>query len=176
MEKKLDDNYTRMLRAICWRQHLIKQQLCSHLPPIKKTIQVRRTRYTGYCWRSRDELISDILLWTNKAGRQARTYLQQLCADTGCSLKNLPGAMDYRDMWRETVREIRASSATWWWLPFPGMFVRNEQYSVTVFWTCWKRHNADSLRMVGIYSVAPQPYIHTCLHIIIILLLTGSLV
>ena len=44
MEKKLDDNYTRMLRAILnksWRQHLTKQQLYGHLPPITKTIKVK---------------------------------------------------------------------------------------------------------------------------------------
>ena len=82
LEKKLDGNYTRMLRAILnksWRQHPTKHQLYSHLPPITKTIQVRRTRHAGYCWRSRVELISDVLLWTPtygraKAGRPARTY------------------------------------------------------------------------------------------------------
>ena len=40
-EKKLDSNYTRMLRAILnksWRQHLTKHQLYDHLPPITKTI------------------------------------------------------------------------------------------------------------------------------------------
>ena len=107
IEKKLDSNYTRMLRAIlnkCWRQHSTKQQLYGHLPPITKTIQVRRTRHAGYCWRSWDELISDILVWTSshgraKAGRPARTYLQQLCADTGCRLEDLLGAMDERDGW-----------------------------------------------------------------------------
>ena len=55
----------------------------------------------GHCWRNGDELISDILLWTPsqgrlKAGWPARTYIQQLCADTGCSLEDLPGAMDDR--------------------------------------------------------------------------------
>ena len=47
MEKKLDGNNTRMLRAILnksWRQHPAKQQLYSHLAPITKTIKVRRTR------------------------------------------------------------------------------------------------------------------------------------
>ena len=42
MEKKLDRNYTRMVRAILdkfWRQHPTKQQLYGHLPPIMKTIQ-----------------------------------------------------------------------------------------------------------------------------------------
>ena len=71
-----------------------------------------------YCWRSRDELISDILLWApshgrSKAGGPAGTLIQQLCADTGCSLEDLPGAMDDRDGWRERAREIRADGTTW---------------------------------------------------------------
>ena len=44
IEKRLDSNYTRMLQAILnksWRQHLTKQQLYGHLPPITKTIQGR---------------------------------------------------------------------------------------------------------------------------------------
>ena len=67
LEKKLDGNYTRMLRAILnksWRQQPTKHQLYGHLPPITKTIQVRRTRHAGHCWRSRDELTRDVLLWT----------------------------------------------------------------------------------------------------------------
>ena len=76
-------NYTRMLRAILnksWRQHPTRHQLYGHLPPITKTIQVRQTRHAGHCWRSRDELIRDVLLWTpthgrSKAGRPARTYI-----------------------------------------------------------------------------------------------------
>ena len=67
LEKKLDGNYTIMLRAILnksWRQHSTKQQLYGHLPPITKTINVKRTRHVGHFWRNRDELISDVLLWT----------------------------------------------------------------------------------------------------------------
>ena len=104
----------------CLRQHPTKQQLYGHLPPITKTIQVKQTRHAGHSWRSRDELVRDILLWTpsrgwTKAGRTARTYIQQLCADTGCSLEDLPGAMDDREGWRERVKEICTYSTTWWW-------------------------------------------------------------
>ena len=56
-----------MLRVILnksWRQHPTRHQLYAHQPPITKTIQVRRTRHAGHCWRSRDKLISDVLLWT----------------------------------------------------------------------------------------------------------------
>ena len=123
LEKKLDSNYTRMLRAILnksWRQHPTRHQLYGHLPPITKTIQVRRTRHAGHCWRSRDELIRDVLLWTPtygraKAGRPALTYIQQLCEDTGCCPEDLPEAMNDREEWRERVRDIRATSTTWWW-------------------------------------------------------------
>ena len=123
LEKKLDGNYTRMLRAILnksWSQHPTRHQLYGHLPPITKTIKVRRTRHAGDCWRSRDELISDILLWTPthgraKAGWPARIYIQQLCEDTGCCPEDLPEAMNNREKWRERVRDIRATSTTWWW-------------------------------------------------------------
>ena len=60
LEKKLNGNYTKMFRAILnksWRQHPTRHQLYGHLPPITKTIQVRRTRHTGHCWRSRDVLL-----------------------------------------------------------------------------------------------------------------------
>ena len=122
-EETLDGNYTRMLRAILnksWQQHPTRHQLYGHLPPIPKTIQVRRTRHAGHCWRSRDELIRDVLLWipthgSAKAGRPARTYIQQLCEDTGCCPEDLPRAMNDREEWRERVRDIRAASTIWWW-------------------------------------------------------------
>ena len=103
-----------------WRQHRSRHQLYGHLLPITKTIQVRRTRHAGHCWRRRDELISDVLLWTPthgraKAGQPARTYIQQLCEDTGCSPEDLPEVMNDREKWRERVRDIRAGGATWWW-------------------------------------------------------------
>ena len=87
------------------------------LAPITKTIQVRRTRHAGHCWRSKDELISDVLLWIPthgcaRVGRPARTYIQQLCEDTGCNPEDLPEAMNDREKWRETVRDIRAGGAT----------------------------------------------------------------
>ena len=123
MEKKLNGNYTRMLQAILnksWKQHPTKQQLYGHLPPIMKTIQVWWTRRAEHCWRSKDELISDVLLWTSshgraKAGQPARTYIQQLCADTGCIPEDLPEAMDDRVGWWERVRDIRADGMAWWW-------------------------------------------------------------
>ena len=70
LERKLDGNYTRILRAILnksWRQHPTRHQLYGPLPPILKTNQLRQPRHAGHCWRSRDELISDVLLWPSKS-------------------------------------------------------------------------------------------------------------
>ena len=123
LEKKFGGNYTRMLRAILnrsWQQHPTRRQLYGHLPPITKTIQARRTWHAGHCWRSKDEIVSDVLLWTpaygqSKAGRPARTFIQQLSDDTGCNPEDLPKAMNDRETWRERVRDIRASRTWWWW-------------------------------------------------------------
>ena len=123
LDKKLDGIYTRMLQAMLnksWRQHPTQQQLYGHLPHFTKTIKIRQTRHAGHCWRSRNELITDIPLWTpshgpEEAGRPAKTYIQQLCADTGCILEDLPEAIDDRDGWRERVREIRADGVIGWW-------------------------------------------------------------
>ena len=122
MEKKLDSSYTRMLQAILnksWRQHPTKQHLYGHLPPIMKTIKIRWATHVRNCWRSWDELISDVLLWTpshgwEKAGRQAWTYIQQVCANMGWIPEDLPEAMDNWEGWRERVRDILADGVTWW--------------------------------------------------------------
>ena len=115
-------NYTRMVRVILnkpCRQHHRKKQLYGPLHPITKTIKVRRTRHARHCWRSRDELISDVLLWNPshggaKAGWLARTYIQQLCEDTGDSSADLPERMKDQKEWRERVRDIRAGGMTRW--------------------------------------------------------------
>ena len=131
LEKKLDDNCKRMLPAILnksWSQHPTKQ-LYGHLPPITKTIQVRRIRHAGHCWRSRDELIIDGLLWTPshgqaKSGWPAWNYREQLCGDTRCSPEDLPEAMKDMNGWRERVRDIRADgSRKWWWCIYIYIYV-----------------------------------------------------
>ena len=166
LERRLDGNYTRMLRAVLnnsWRQHPTRLQLYGHLPPITKTIQVRRTRHAGHCWRSKDELISDVLLWTPthgcaRVGRPARTYIQQLCEDTGCNPEDLPEAMNDREKWRETVRDIRAGGATWWWWPcfrhsveclFHSLLLKNR-----LFHWKYESHSKDKVKYL-LRNVAP---------------------
>ena len=62
----------------------------------------------------------ELLLWTpsygrEKAGRPARTYIQQLCEDTECSPEDPPEAMNDGEEWWERARDIRAGGTTWWW-------------------------------------------------------------
>ena len=119
LDKKLDGNYTRMLRAILkqsWQQLPTKHQLYGHLPPITKTIQARRTRHAGHCWGNKDELVSDVFLWIpaygqSKAGRPAWTYIQQLCDDTGSNSEDLPEAMNDRETWRDRRSGISVLAA-----------------------------------------------------------------
>ena len=152
LEKKLDGNYTRMLWAILnksWRQHPTRHQLYGHLLPITKTIQVRRTRHAEHCWRSKAVLISDVLLWTPtygraNAGRPARTYIQQLCEDTGCSPEDLPEAMNDREKWRERVRDIRAGDTTWWW-----RLMNMDD------WSCWRHIN-----LCGVFNAKYSLYMY----------------
>ena len=150
LEKKLDGNNSRMLRAILdksWRHHPTKLQLYSHLPTITKTIKVRRTRHTGHYGRSRDLLISDVLLWTPSHGRAkvgwpARTYIQQLCEDTGRNPGDLPEAMNDRELWQERIKDIRADSTTrwWWWYIYIYIYIYREReraafsFTVKSFW------------------------------------------
>ena len=89
MEKKLDSNYTRMLWAIMnkyLRQHPRKQQLYSHLPPITKTIQDRRTRDAGHCWRNKYKLMwhtpVDPFTWTSKGWMTRSVLIQDIALKT----------------------------------------------------------------------------------------------
>ena len=67
IDKKPNRYCTRLLKTILnklLKQDPTKEQLYGHLPPMSKTIQIRRTRHVGLCWRIKDELISEVLLWT----------------------------------------------------------------------------------------------------------------
>ena len=58
--------------------------------------------------------VTAVLLWKGMKPLilPARTYIQQLCEDTGCSPEDLPEAMNDREKWRERVRDIHASGTT----------------------------------------------------------------
>ena len=124
LEKKLDSNYTKMLQAKYWISPGGNTPQSTNFTttwlPSRKLSKLDELDTQGHCRRSRDKLISEVLLWTptygrTKTGQPARTYTQQLCEDMGCSPEDLPEAMNDREEWRERVRDICADGMTWWW-------------------------------------------------------------
>ena len=61
------------------------------------------------CRRIKDELIIDVFSWTPTpghicVGRPARIYINQICADTRCSLADVSRAVNDRNGWCICVR------------------------------------------------------------------------
>ena len=97
--------------------------------PSWKQSKIRWTRHVGHCWRSKDELISNVL-WSNlshawaKVGQPARIYLQQLRANTNVAWKI------FRELWMIRMsgeiglgRSVLAAqhddlSSSQWYFPF----------------------------------------------------------
>ena len=101
MEKKPDDNNTRLLWAILnksRRQHPTNQQLYGHLPPITKSIQVKWTKHAGHYWRRGDELISDILQWTPLSGRTKQDDQLESIYNSSVPIQDV-ALKTYRERW-----------------------------------------------------------------------------
>ena len=90
LEKKLDGSYTRMLRAFLnrsWREHPINKELYGNIPRLSSTIRQQWLRFDGHCWRNKEELAGDVLLWepthgNRKRGKPMMTYINQLEKDS----------------------------------------------------------------------------------------------
>ena len=119
LEKKIDGTYTRMLRAVTntsWRDHLTNEQLYGDIQKISKSIRMQRLRFTGHCWRSKDEVASDLVLWQPQHGNRSRgspakTYIDQLRDDTDLlTTDEIKTAMNDREEWKKYVMDYRANS------------------------------------------------------------------
>ena len=93
-----------------------------HETPTIRTLAPHHENYTSSTSQTRRTLLEKqgrTHKWCTygcaKAGRPARTYIQQLCEDMGCNPEDRPEAMNDREKWRERVRDIRAGGTTWWW-------------------------------------------------------------
>ena len=101
LEKKLEKNYTNPGSSTPQNGSCKVTYLQSHKPS-----KIRRATHAGYCWRSMNELINNVLLWIPTYGHTsvdwpAKSYLYQLCADTEYRLEDLHGAMATKDRWRD---------------------------------------------------------------------------
>ena len=98
----------KVVKNVTWGQRITNEVLYAGLPRISTTIRERRLRFSGHCWRSKHEVVSDLALWESKQGKrnvggQARTFVDLLEADTGDPRDCLPAAMDDRVGWRKTA-------------------------------------------------------------------------
>ena len=75
-----------------WRQHPTKKELYGNILPLSELIKEIRIIFAGYCFRSRGEIVSNIVLWKLEfrrriirlsAGRPNKTYLDQILNDVG---------------------------------------------------------------------------------------------
>ena len=84
----------RAILNINWSTHRSKERLYGDLVQITLVIK-ERARFVGHCYRSKDEVVSDLILWTNKhskaeVGRPSKTCTKQLTKDADCHLEDLP--------------------------------------------------------------------------------------
>ena len=99
--------YAQMLRVVknvTSGKRITNEVLYTGLPRISTTIRERRNRFRGHCWRSKNEVVSDLVLWEPKHGErsiggQAGAFVDLLEADTAVPRDCLPAAMD--DSWLE---------------------------------------------------------------------------
>lgn len=118
LAKRLDGAYTKMLRVVkgvTWRQHVTNDQLYGDLVKISEVIKEQRTKFSGHCWRSKEETIHKLLLWEplhgkRPRGRPTKTYIDQIVDDTDIPKENLATAMEDRKYWKECVNAIRLRS------------------------------------------------------------------
>ena len=107
----------RMAKNVTWRQCITNEVLYAGLPRISTTLRERRLRFSGHCWRSKYEVVSDLVLWEPKHGKrsvggQARilNFVDLLEVDTGVPRDCWPAAMDDRVGWGERATGGRLRS------------------------------------------------------------------
>ena len=107
LDKMLDGAYSKVLRVVknvTWRQRIPNEVLCAGLPMISTSVREMCLWFSSHCWRSKNEVVSDLIPWKPKHGKrsvggQARTFVDLLETDTGVPRDCLPAAMD--DGWLE---------------------------------------------------------------------------
>ena len=87
---------------------MTNKELYGDLPKLTHKICVRRKRFAGHCYRSKNEPVSKTVLWTPKhgarrRGKPATSYRDTLCKDTGLEVSELGTAMEDRSTWRTFV-------------------------------------------------------------------------
>ena len=115
MKRKLS-----IYKNVSWNQHMRNEVLYGEIPKITTTIVTQRARFSGHCWRSKDELAHQLLLWEQTHGKRARgrprqKFIDQLLDDMELQKEDLANAMNDREYWKSKVVDVRLRSIRWWW-------------------------------------------------------------
>ena len=102
----------RVVKNVTRRQRITNEVFYPGLPRNSTTIRERRLRFSCHCWRSKYDVVSDLVLWEPKHGKrsvrgQARTFVDVLEEDTGVSRHCFSAAMDDRVGWREKAMGVK---------------------------------------------------------------------
>ena len=93
-----------------WWQSITKKVIYAGLPRISTTIGERRLRFSGHCWRSTNEVVSDLVSCEPKHGKrsvggQARTFV----GGGHRGLQRLLAGSDGRQGWQEKKSHGRST-------------------------------------------------------------------
>ena len=98
--------------GLTWEDKVPNIELYGDLPTLSSELRQRRLRFAGHCWRRKDELCSQLLLWEpthgkRRVGAPAKTYVDLLEDDTGIKKEEFQKLMGDRELWRDYVGDIR---------------------------------------------------------------------
>ena len=84
--------------------------ICGAIPKITTTIAAQSVRFSEHCWRSKDELAHQLLLWEQTHGKRARgrprqKFIDQLLDDMELQKEDLANAMNDREYWKSKVAD-----------------------------------------------------------------------
>jgi hypothetical protein len=108
MHKRLDGCYTNLLRRaqnLSWKNHHTLQEIYGSIPKLSEHLAQHRARFAGHCYRAKDEIISDLIMWKASSSRKL-TFPEVISRDSGINVTDLPTAMADKDFWRTVVLGI----------------------------------------------------------------------
>ena len=117
LQDRLDGTYTRLLmraQNISWREHKTTAEIYHGIPEISSILSQYRARFAGHCYRSKDQIISDVICMRfplTSRGRRPFNYIDCIARDINQDINDLANLMAYRVCWQSIVNSFSDASA-----------------------------------------------------------------
>ena len=98
----------RVVKNVIWRQRITNEVLYVGLPRISTTIRKRCLRFSGHCWRSKNEAVNDLVLWEPKHGKGAS---EDRLAHLSLSCRRTPRSLETA-CWQPRMTELAGERET----------------------------------------------------------------